>query len=83
MKTTKFVSVAIGSRGDTYTIIDPSKIVAIQWEEHDDRMPHVLFMEGGHVFRVTTEEMETLRDKAISVGVDMGWINGVVDSTSD
>ena len=83
MTKSKFVSLAVLPKSDKYTILDASKIVAVQWEQHDERMPYVIFCEGGHVFQISSEEFENLKEKAEFVGVDLSWITGVSNTFTD
>jgi hypothetical protein len=64
---------------DTVTIVDPSKMVAMQWEEHDERAPCTLLCEGGRILRLPGEDLEDFRRNAEAVGVDLGWVSGVGD----
>lgn len=80
----QFVSLNVSAAGeDTYTILNPSKIVAVQWQEHDDLAPHRIFCEGGHTFEVTAEEFGDLLEKAMAIGVDLSWVTAVCETRSD
>ena len=80
----RFLSVVIEPREDEVTILDPSKIVAVQWKEHDDQSPHILFLEGGHTFAVSDAEFERLAEVCKKCfGIDLGWISGLCDSGAE